>query len=345
MRARRILGSEDAAWKEAVKKYPGEFLAWFFPEAAKLIDFARPLRFLDKELAKIAPMPGSKDMTADMLIEAAGIQGQPVLLHVEIQGRKQQEFEKRLHGYWSRIRSVLGRTPITLVLLTDTDPAFLPRSYYESGVAHWLEVEFWCAKLMLMPQQSLEDLDRECPLFAVYSCIQTAVNRLRSAGDLQRYEGKFELLVKLVRIGLPEKYTVSVMRFIDRTIQLGEHEEQRLTEALSEKEEGMGVVDILEQKGMREGERKGLLKGERKGLREGKRKGKTEGMLAAKQVVLINMMKKKFALTDSQLSPLKKVQDIKKLDRALDTVLFALSPGEVFEQLKQPVNMQHHPQS
>ena len=338
MRARRILGNEDAAWKEAVKKYPREFLTWFFPEAAQLIDFARPMQFLDKELAKIAPMPGSKDMAADMLIAAAGIQGQPVLLHVEIQGRKQKEFEKRLHGYWARIRSVLGRTPITLVLLTDMDPSFLPKGYQESGAAHRLEVDFWCAKLMFLPQQSLEDLDRECPLFAVYSCIQLAVNRLRSAGDLQRYEGKFELLVKLVRIGLPVEYTVSVMRFIDRTIQLGDDEEQRLTEALSEKEEGMGVVDILEQKGMREGERKGLLQGERKGLREGERKGlregKSEGMLAAKQGVLINMMKKKFDLTDSQLSSLNKVQDTQKLDRALDAVLFAASPGEVLDHLK-----------
>ena len=84
----------------------------------------------------------------------------------------------------------------------------------------------------------------------------------------------------------------------------------------------MGVVDILEQKGMREGERKGL------------REGKSEGMLAAKQGVLINMMKKKFALTDSQLSSLKKVQDTQKLDRALDAVLFAASPGEVLDHLK-----------
>ncbi len=57
-------------------------------------------------------------------------------------------------------------------------------------------------------------------------------------------------------------------------------------------------------------------------------------MLAAKQGVLINMMKKKFDLTDSQLSSLNKVQDTQKLDRALDAVLFAASPGEVLDHLK-----------
>jgi hypothetical protein len=43
----------DGAWKEALERYLRPFLEFCFPAAAKGIDWAVPLEFLDQELQEI----------------------------------------------------------------------------------------------------------------------------------------------------------------------------------------------------------------------------------------------------------------------------------------------------
>jgi hypothetical protein len=45
----------DSPWKEAIENYSQECLEFFFPLAAKDIDWQRGYNFLDKELQQIAP--------------------------------------------------------------------------------------------------------------------------------------------------------------------------------------------------------------------------------------------------------------------------------------------------
>jgi len=44
---------EDEAWKEIIEKLFPDFLAFFFPQIHKDINFSRGFEFLDKELQKI----------------------------------------------------------------------------------------------------------------------------------------------------------------------------------------------------------------------------------------------------------------------------------------------------
>jgi predicted transposase YdaD len=43
----------DSPWKDAITRYLPEFMAFYFPDAHAEIDWSRPHRFLDQELAQV----------------------------------------------------------------------------------------------------------------------------------------------------------------------------------------------------------------------------------------------------------------------------------------------------
>jgi len=118
-----IKGSQDSAWKEVIKKYFLLFLQFYFPRMALEIDFHQPLIFLDKEFKKLFAQSTSRNRYADLLVQASARTGTPPLLyiHIEVQGKKEQNFTKRLFTYAYRIFDRVGEFPASLILLTDSD--------------------------------------------------------------------------------------------------------------------------------------------------------------------------------------------------------------------------------
>ena len=90
----------DAAWKEFIKKHFEAFLEFFFPQIHHDIDFSKKPQFLDKELSTINPESNVGDRIADLLARVFLKNGDPkflcVLIHVEIQGRKDPHFMRRI---------------------------------------------------------------------------------------------------------------------------------------------------------------------------------------------------------------------------------------------------------
>ncbi len=50
----------DSGWKEVIENYFQEFLAFFFPDAHRDIDFSLGYEFLDKEFSKIVKQSKQK---------------------------------------------------------------------------------------------------------------------------------------------------------------------------------------------------------------------------------------------------------------------------------------------
>ena len=63
-------------------------------------------------------------------------------------------------------------------------------------------------------------------------------------------------------------------------------------------------------------------------------KAEKRGKIIEKQDILIRLLKKKYGLSRDEVTLIKSIEDIKKLDTALDEILFSESKSEVLVLLK-----------
>lgn len=78
----------DLPWKAALTHAFQDFMLFFFPALHPEIDWTKPPRFCDKELAGIRLGASPDTMVADKLVEVCLHDGrmQWVLLHIEVPG-------------------------------------------------------------------------------------------------------------------------------------------------------------------------------------------------------------------------------------------------------------------
>lgn len=91
----------DGAWKEALEQYFPEFMAFFFPQAYAGIDWSMGYEFLDKELQKVTHDAELGRRRVDKLVTVQRNNGGEawVLIHVEVQSQREDEFAKRMYVY------------------------------------------------------------------------------------------------------------------------------------------------------------------------------------------------------------------------------------------------------
>ena len=88
----------DKAWKHILVDLFNQFVEFFMPDLYELIDFNKQHIFLDQELSRLFPESESEDRRVDKLVKVYLKDGQEkwVLLHIEIQSFKDEEFAKRM---------------------------------------------------------------------------------------------------------------------------------------------------------------------------------------------------------------------------------------------------------
>nr|VFK12400.1 MAG: hypothetical protein BECKLPF1236B_GA0070989_103428 [Candidatus Kentron sp. LPFa] len=89
----------DSPWKEALEHYFPEFLALFFPVIHAGIDWSRRHEFPDKELQKIVRDAQLGRRYADKLVKVWTLAGREawILIHVEVQGQPEPDFDERMY--------------------------------------------------------------------------------------------------------------------------------------------------------------------------------------------------------------------------------------------------------
>ena len=95
----------DSPWKEIIETYFKGCIEFFFPNAAKEIDWTKGYTFLDKELQKIVRDASLGRRYVDKLVKVWRLNGdeQWVLIHLEVQGDPETYFEGRIYEYHSRL--------------------------------------------------------------------------------------------------------------------------------------------------------------------------------------------------------------------------------------------------
>jgi hypothetical protein len=141
---------QDGPWKDVLRQYFPEAIAFFFPATAQLIDWKKPIEFLDTELQKIAPEAEIGRRYADQLVKVWRKRGEQawLLLHLEVQAKPEANFAERLYIYNFRIFDLYHHPVISLAILCDGNSRWRPSHYGFDYPDTQLSFNFTAVKLL-----------------------------------------------------------------------------------------------------------------------------------------------------------------------------------------------------
>jgi hypothetical protein len=253
--ARREPGTDyDSPWKEMLDRYFQLFLAFFFPLAHADIDWSRGYEMLDKELQKILRTAKQGRRYVDKLVKVWLKDGQEkwLLIHIEVQVWKEEDFGKRMHVYNSRIYTRYDQEVISLALLADDDPDWRPTGF---GYGRWgfrTGTEFAPVKLLdYAPHWEALEADPNPFATVVLAHLKTLETRTAPA---DRQAWKVRLVKGLHERGLNADDVQQLFHFIDWLMDLPPALEQLFDEEIHryEEEKRMPYVTSIERRARKE---------------------------------------------------------------------------------------------
>jgi hypothetical protein len=253
----------DSPWKKILRHYFPQAIAFFFPEVSRLIDWSRPYQFLDKEFEQIAPKALQGKRYADKLVRVWRLDGKReyLLIHLEIQARKEEGFPKRMLVYCLRIFDRYGYLPTSLAILCDNNPAWRPERCELVSPMTDLSFGFGSVKLLDYAQdwEALEQSDNPFAwIIMAHLKTQATKHNLKS-----RKSWKFSLMRQLYERGMAAQDIRNLYEFIDWTMILGEELEDEFWQELKSFEESQKMPYVTN------AERIGIQKGIKQGIEQG----------------------------------------------------------------------------
>jgi hypothetical protein len=249
----------DSPWKEALDHYFEPCLSFFFPRVHAEIDWARGYEMLDKELQPIVRRSRHGRQYVDKLVKVHLKDGQErwVLVHVEVQARKEVGFPERIYVYNTRLFDRYGQEVISLAILADDDPAWRPSRYEYGRWGFRTSMEFPVVKLLEYAPK-YEELEADPNPFAVVVLAHLkALETRRSPGERRAW--KVRLVKGLYERGMGPEDVQRLFAFIDWVLELPRPLEDLFWDEVDayQKEKRMPFLSILDRMALE----KGLLEG------------------------------------------------------------------------------------
>jgi hypothetical protein len=251
----RTPDDNDSPWKEALQLYFPSFLAFFFADIHRDIDWRRGYEALDKEFQQILRKAKLGKRFADKLFKVWLKDGSDcwILIHVEIQAEVEKAFPKRMFEYHLAIRRMYNREVAGLALLCDDQPDWKPTAF---GYERWgcrMELTFRIAKL-------LDWLPRRAELETSDNPIATVVlAHLEAKQTRQDVVGRKKEKLRLAKGLLQRNWSADdvreLFRLIDWLMALPEDlDEEFKTEFFKfEEEKNVAYVTSVERSGIKKG--------------------------------------------------------------------------------------------
>lgn len=312
--------NQDSAWKDLLDAYFEEFIAFFFAPIHAEIDWARGYVLRDKELVKLARGHAQGRKLADKLVQVWLKDGAEllVLLHVEVQGEAQAEFNRRIYIYNYKIADRCGGEVVSLAVLTGA-VGKTPFGSYES--ARWgcrLTFEYPFVKLQDWRGREAELLRSDNPFALV---VLAHLRLLAARGQVEKlYAAKRELIRLLVRHGYKRAQIIALLRFLDWVIVLPQALEDDLDDDIAEvmEEKRMPYITSWERRGFARGEARGIVIGEQRG----------------KLALTMQMLKHRFGALEADLQARVEALTAKQLDKLAIALFDFKQPADLERWLK-----------
>lgn len=249
----------DAPWKYILNKHFKSFMELCWPNRAKEINWNKKPKFLNKELIKITKEVAIGNRVVDKLIEVELTDGDPccLLIHLELQATKQEDFSKRMFIYRYRLYDWSGGQPVaSIAVLLDQDLAWRPSSYIQSVWDSEISIKFPIIKLIDY-HEKIPDLEQSTNPFAIIILAQ--LTALKTQNVELKLASKLQITKKLYRSGFSSKEVIELFRFIDWVISLPKELEVQFMRNLAklEKDTGEHFICPAEQIWLEQGIEKG----------------------------------------------------------------------------------------
>ncbi len=269
---------KDTLWKGIIEDLFDDFLYYFFPEwTVKTVDFSKPFEFLDKELDEIYPKPqNNQKRYADKLVKVFTNTGEEqwLLIHIEVQGYKDQEFAERMFIYFTRIKERFKKDIMTLAILTDDYKAFHPKAYKYQYQDTKLVYQFATFKLLEKTEQELELVNN--PFSVVMLAARKALIK-SNLEDAKQLIWKMDLVRNLQKANYDNDKIRKILNFIRYYVRFENIKEletlnQQIQIAFKQRK-NMGIEEAILQEVREQGEQTGIQQGLQQGELQTKIKG------------------------------------------------------------------------
>jgi hypothetical protein len=207
----------DSPWKEALQHFLAPYLALLFPAVHAGIDWHKGYESLDQELQQIVRAARVRARRADKLFQVWRRDGGEawLLIHLEVQGRKDRDFPERMFVYGYRIYDRYRRPVVSLAVLCDDDPDWRPETFEAGACGSALGVHFLSAKLIDYRGRE-EALERDPNPFAAVVLAQRLIKGLYDRGlSAEQVRQLFGLLDWMLQLpeGLDRQFREEIERF------------------------------------------------------------------------------------------------------------------------------------
>jgi len=252
-----------------------------FPALYASVDWGRGFRSLDKELALLggarsgrgggarSGRGGNKGtLIVDKLLSVYGRDGEDmrVLVHVEIQARKQDDFARRMYEYHARLFSKHRKPVVSLAVLADSDMAWRPSEYEFRFGGCRIRLDYPVAKLLDFQGRD-DELLASSNRFAIV--VFAYLKAKESEGDHElMYAWKLELMKRLST--KTEAEQSGLVQFFDAIFPTYGDLDEHFWHTFSTSEEGrsMAYVTGLERISIKKGLEKGRLESAQESILE-----------------------------------------------------------------------------
>ncbi len=307
----------DTPWKQILESYFPQFMAFFFPEAYRQIDWNRGFEFLDGELQQVTLEAETGKRIVDKLAKVYLRNGQEqwIVAHIEIQNQKEDEFSERIFVYFARLRDKFKREVASFAVLGDTDVNWRPNSFARDTLGCNLQFSFPIIKLVDYKKQK-ENLAASDNPFALVVLAHLAAQATKGKESQQRRRNqKLNIMKMMYDQGYSQQEVTDLYRFVDWVLTLPpDLAEAFKTDLIAyEGEKNMPYISELERESLAAGEAKGEAK------------GKAEGEARGKAKVVLNQLNRRRQLSEEMLAKIEALP-IEQLEQlALDLLDFTNS--------------------
>ena len=259
----------DSPWKEAIEHYFQEFIAFFFPDAYRSVDWSKEHIFLDQELRAVVQDAELGTRFVDKLVRVTELSGSEswIYIHVEVQGTRQTEFSKRMFVYNYRIFDRYEKPVASLAVLADQHKHWKQTSYGYNVLGCRLTLDFPVAKLTDYDEK-LDELLASDNAFGLITAAHILTRKTRKKHQ-ERYEAKLLLIKILYQRHWDKQRVINLLTVVDWLMTLPAWLDTKVWQEIEtiEKHKNMKYITSIERIGIAKGRVEGRVEGESKLLK------------------------------------------------------------------------------
>ena len=269
---------DDTLWKGILENIFDDFLRFFFKDAERLFDISKGFQFLDKELEELFH---GEDIQfpkfVDKLVKVYTKEGKDewILVHIEVQGYKDEDFALRMFTYFYRILEKYKKPITAIAIFTDTNKNFHPAVYENICLGTSITFRFNTYKIIEQDENDLEK--NENPFAIVVLTVLLAIKR-KQMSDEYLFGLKLAILRNLQKHRISEKKRRSLMNFLKFYVSFANPEFHSKFEkailTITKNKKTMGIEEMLIERFKKQGEERGIKKGIEKGIEKGREEEK-----------------------------------------------------------------------